>query len=81
MKGVKIMALNKDQLQRFKKTQALAKDYCERVGGKLAHPINFDLLEIHQEKQQKVELDQQTKKDIQKQVQQAIKNGLKDVFK
>lgn len=75
------MALSKDQLQRFKKTQALAKDYCERVGGKLAHPINFDLLEIHQEKQQKVELDQQTKKDIQKQVQQAIKNGLKNVFK
>lgn len=79
------MALNKDQLQRFKKTQALAQDHCERVGGKLAHPINFDLLEIHQEEQQKVELDQQTKKDIQKQVkkqvQQAIKNGLKDVFK
>lgn len=75
------MALNKDQLQRFKKTQALAQDHCERVGGKLAHPINFDLLEIHQEKQQKVELDQQTKKDIQKQVQQAIKKGLKDVFK
>lgn len=79
------MALNKDQLQRFKKTQALAKDYCERVGGKLAHPINFDLLEIHQEKQQKVELDQQTTKDIQeqvkKQVQQAIDNGLKDLFK
>lgn len=81
MKGVKIMALNKDQLQRLKKTQALAKDYCERIGGKLAHPINFDLLEIHQEKQQKVELDQQTKKDIQKQVQQAIDNGLKDLFK
>lgn len=75
------MALNKDQLQRLKKTQALAKDYCERIGGKLAHPINFDLLEIHQEKQQKVELDQQTKKDIQKQVQQAIDNGLKDLFK
>lgn len=75
------MALNKDQLRRLKKTQALAKDYCERNGTKLAHPINFDLLEIHQEKQQKVELDQQTKKDIQKQVQQAIKNGLKDLFK
>lgn len=75
------MALNKDQLKRLKKSKALAQDHCERVGGKLAHPINFDLLEIHQEKQQKVELDQQTKKDIQKQVQQAIKNGLKDVFK
>lgn len=73
------MALSKDQLQRLKKTQA--QEHCERVGGKLAHPINFDLLEIHQEKQQKVELDQQTTKDIQKQVQQAIKNGLKDVFK
>lgn len=75
------MALNKDQLQRLKKTQALAQDHCERVWGKLAHPINFDLLEIHQEKQQKVELDQQTTKDIQKQVQQAIENGLKDLFK
>lgn len=75
------MALSKDQLQRFKKAQAIAQDHCERMGGKLAHPINFDLLEIHQEKQQKVELDQQTKKDIQKQVQQAIKKGLKDVFK
>lgn len=75
------MALNKDQLQRLKKTQALAKDYCERIGGKLAHPINFDLLEIHQEKQQKVELDQQTKKDIQKQVEQTIDKTLKDLFK
>lgn len=79
------MALNKDQLQRLKKTQALAKDYCERIGGKLAHPINFDLLEIHQDKQQKVELDQQTKKDIQKQVkkqvEQTIDKTLKDLFK
>lgn len=75
------MALSKEQLQRFKKAQAIAKSHCERNGTKLAHPIDFDLLEQYQDKQQKTELDQQTKKDIQKQVQQAIKNGLKDVFK
>lgn len=79
------MALSKEQLQRFKKAQAIAKSHCERNGTKLAHPIDFDILEQYQDKQQKAELDQQTKKDIQKQVkkqvQQAIKNGLKDVFK
>lgn len=39
------MALSKEQLQRFKKAQAIAKSHCERNGTKLAHPIDFDLLE------------------------------------
>lgn len=75
------MSISNKQLQRLKKSQAIAKSHCERNGTKLAHPIDFDLLEQYQDKQQKAELDQQTKKDIQKQVQQAIRNGLKDVFK
>lgn len=81
MKGAEIMALSKEQLQKFKKSQTLAKIHFEKTGAKIAYPLNFELLEQYQEKEQKIELDQQTVEDIQKQVQQAIENGLNDVFK
>ena len=38
------MSISNKQLQRLKKSQAIAKSHCERNGTKLAHPIDFNRL-------------------------------------
>lgn len=71
------MAISNEQLEKLKKSQAIDKSHCERIGGEPAHPIDFELLEQYQEKQLKVELDKQSIEELKKQ----IDNELKDLFK